>query len=874
MAKNLVIVESPGKIKTLGKVLGRDFLIKASRGHVRDLPGNKRDDRLQDPLVVGVAKDFTPAYVTVPSKKRYLDEIKRYAGSVEKVYLCPDPDREGEAIAWHLAEALKLTPEKAIRVTFDEITPRGIRAGLASPRSIDMDLVNSQQARRVLDRIVGYTLSPLLTKKIGGGHLTAGRVQSVAVRLLVEREKEIKAFKPEAYWTVSATFSFEAKSFEASLRALEGKQIVASADDLAKFKSGQGQAGMSGIVRTLIPNAAEAGAIVAALRTAAYAVSFYEVKDVLDRPYPPFATSQLQQAAAVRLGFDAKRTMRVAQQLYEGVPLGALGQVALITYMRTDSFRISQDALNECRDLIRERYGEKYLPEKPVIYRSRSGAQEAHESIRPTHLDLLPDQVRKFLNDEQYKLYKLIHDRFVACQMVPAIFETATVDIEGSGPASRNAVFRATSRFVKFDGWLAVQGGGSAVAAFAAHIEAPAADREKGDETDVNGEAEESGATGAPAKAPAAEKPSEARKPKTESSQVLPQMKVGDRPKLERIAPEEHFTQPPPRYTEASLVKKLEREGIGRPSTYAAILSRIQQVGYAEKLGAGGRAPLGATPIGILVTERLEGHFPTLMELGFTRDMEAELDKIEEAHLDWRKAVQDFYTPFAKDLEAAKKGMAGGEVQKVMTEIPCPTCGSLMEKRLSKFGYYLRCSKAPECRTTLRLDAHGNVQKKPEPQKTGLKCDLCGGDVLKSIGRFGAYLHCVNYRPRGRKGAGAGNLKPETPCPYTMRLDKSGHPLRKFAPLPTNLTCEKCGSPLVVRVSARRTRQKAQTQGRPLKPFLSCSNFPKCRNAMDLPPELAELGKLAVAQWQQMDAKNQADLGVYMRNQEPPVASG
>jgi len=634
VGKNLVIVESPGKIKTLGRVLGRDFIIKASRGHVRDLPGNRKDDNLQNPLVVGVAKDFTPSYVTMPSKKKYLDEIKRSVEGVDMVYLCPDPDREGEAIAWHLAEALKLSPAQAVRVTFDEITPRGIRAGFASPRGIDMDLVNSQQARRILDRIVGYTLSPLLTQKIGGGHLTAGRVQSVAVRLLVEREKEIKAFKSEAYWTISAKFSLADKGlpFGASLRALDGKQVVANGDDLAKFKSGQAQLGASGVVRILIANAAEAHALVAALRTASYAVSFYEVKEVFDRPYPPFATSQLQQAAAVRLGFDAKRTMRVAQQLYEGVPLGEQGPVGLITYMRTDSFRISQDALNECRDLIRQRYGEKYLPEKPVFYRSRTGAQEAHESIRPTHVELTPEQIRQHLSDEQHKLYKLIHDRFVACQMAPAVFDATTADIEARGwnlgapaspplgapassPASAGgapalpgtasdlpllgsgphiAVFRATGRVLKFDGWLAVQGGAAALAA--AHIEASTADREKGDETDEapNGETQ--------AAASAAPKPLESRKPQTEPVQVLPAMKIADRPRLEGLEPEEHFTQPPPRYTEASLVKKLEREGIGRPSTYAAILSRIQQVGYAQKFGSGGRAALGATDIGILVT--------------------------------------------------------------------------------------------------------------------------------------------------------------------------------------------------------------------------------------------------------------------------------
>jgi DNA topoisomerase-1 len=847
MAKNLVIVESPGKIKTIGKVLGRGFTVKASVGHVRDLPGTRKDDKLKDALVVGVAKDFSPYYMPLPRKAKVVEGLRAACQKAEKVYLCPDPDREGEAIAWHLAELLELTPERIVRVTFDEITPRGIRAGLAHPRSINMDLVNSQQARRVLDRIVGYTLSPLLTKSVGGGHLTAGRVQSVAVRLLVEREKEIKAFKAEAYWTVEGIFRFAGRSFEASLRALDGRQVVAGAEDLAKFKASREQMSVSGVVRTLIANAAEASEIVAALRNAAYAVRFHEVKEVEDAPYPPFATSQLQQAAAVRLRYDTRRTMRIAQDLYEGVPLGPEGPVALITYMRTDSFRISRDALDECRKYVAGRYGPQYLPENPRVYRSRAGAQEAHECIRPTDVSIRPEAVKQYLSDDQYRLYKLIHDRFVACQMQPAVFEATAADIEARGQATRNAIFRANGRVLKFDGWLAVEGG--ATATQAAHVEATAADREKGDETE-NGEEPATPDKSEPrASASVASEPrAPASGAKKSSTQVLPAMKVGDQPALETIEPVEHFTQPPPRYTEASLVKKLEREGIGRPSTYAAILSRVQDVGYAQKLGTGGRAPLAATPLGILVTERLEGHFPSILELGFTRDMEAELDKIEEAHLDWRQAVADFYGPFAKDLEKARKAITRAKPQGEKTDVPCPKCGSPMNKWLSKFGYYLKCSKAPECKATLRLDVQGRVQQPAVPQTTGLKCDLCGSDVVKSTGRFGPYLHCVNYRKKDQKDA----------CSFTMRVNKEGHPLRKFAPLATDRVCEKCGSKLVVRVAARRRNKR---------PFLSCPNFPKCRFAADLPPELAALGEQALQQWQAMDAKNKADLAVYQAHQ-------
>ncbi len=841
VAKNLVIVESPGKIKTIGKVLGKNFTVKASIGHIRDLPKGKGKGADSNNLIcAGIAKDFTPTYVNVEAKKKVIGELRKAANSAETVYLCPDPDREGEAIAWHLAEALELEPEKIVRVTFDEITPRGIKAGFAAPRKIDMDLVNSQQARRVLDRIVGYKLSDLLWQKIVRG-LSAGRVQSVAVRLLVDREKEIQAFVAECYWTVSAVFSHIGKHFDASLRAIDGKQVVSNADDLGKFKAGgMGVGGASGIVRTLIGTADEAKAIASALRIAKYLVSYYEVKEVQDRPYPPFATSQLQQAAANRLGFDAKRTMRVAQQLYEGVNLGAEGQVALITYMRTDSFRISPDALNECRDTIEKRFGAKYLPEKPNFYASRSGAQEAHECIRPTHVEMPPESLKSVLSDEQFKLYKLIYQRFIACQMVPAIFDATTADIAAQGANTRNAVFRATGRVLKFDGWLAVQGGPAAAAAAASHVDASAADREKGDELDTD---EVEGEESAKAVVPDAKAPAKAAKAeKKPGSQILPAMKTGDQPKLEKLDPEEHFTQPPPRYTEASLVKKLEREGIGRPSTYQSILSTVQDRGYAQKLGQGGRGSFMATPLARVVTESLEGHFPSIMDLGFTRDMELELDKVSDAHLDWRKAVADFYGPFSRDLANAAKNMQNTKQTSEPTDVKCPDCGSMMEKRLSQFGFYLRCSRAPECKATYRLDAQGNIQAKVGPQPTGLKCDLCGSDVVKSVGRFGAYLHCIHYADKT--------------CTYTMKLNKEGHPLRKFAPIKTDRLCEKCKSPLVVRVTSR---------GKTRRPFLSCSNFPKCRAAMDLPPELGALGDKAMAQWAEIDAKNKRDLPIFQK---------
>jgi len=827
VAKNLLIVESPGKVKTISKVLGKDFVVKASVGHVRDLPTSDKD-------AIDYKNNFQPKYVVVESRKKVIAELRKAADKAETVYLCPDPDREGEAIAWHLSEALELDPKRTVRVSFEEITPRGIKTGMSNPRQIDMDLVNSQQARRVLDRIVGYKLSNLLWEKLVRG-LSAGRVQSVALRLIAEREKEIRAFRAEEYWSVEAVFKFNGQQFDGTLRALEGKQVVNSAEDLSKFKSGgQGSVGASGIVRTLIATQSEAQDLVNALNTAKYAVSYFETKEVQDRPYPPFATSQLQQASANRLGFDAKRTMRVAQQLYEGVPLGEQGPVALITYMRTDSFRVSPDALNECRDMIGKRYGNKYLPEKPNYYASRKGAQEAHECIRPTHVEIAPEEVKKFVSEEQYKLYKLIWDRFVTSQMVPAIFDATTVDIAAEGVKTRNSVFRATGRVIKFDGWLAVQGG---AAAAASHVEASAADREKGDEADAPQEDEAGSAAAAGAK------PVEKKKPKKKpGSQLVPAMKQGDRPNLEELAPEQHFTQPPPRYTDASLVKTLEREGIGRPSTYASIISTILDRGYIERMGKGGRGSFMAAPLGEVVVDRLTGHFPSIMELGFTREMEEELDKIAEAHLDWQKVIAEFYGPFARDLEKAKKSMVSTKEKGEPTDVKCPDCAAPMEKRLSKFGFYLRCTKAPECKSTLRLDALGNIQEKIGPQPTGIVCDKCGSPVFKATGRFGPYLHCEKY--------------PEKKCDFTMKVDKQGLPVRKFSALATEKKCEKCKSPLVVRVTARGKAKQPR-------PFLSCSNFPKCRHAEDLPPDLATLGEQALAQWRENDAKNKRDQATF-----------
>ncbi|MCK6474135.1 MAG: type I DNA topoisomerase [Planctomycetes bacterium] len=882
--KALVIVESPAKVRTIKKVLGRDYVVKASVGHVRDLTKSKKKDE-KDAIVIGIAKDFEPTYETLDSKRKVLDDLRKAAKDVETVYLCPDPDREGEAIAWHLKEALNLKAEQALRVTFDELTPRGIRAGFDHPRKIDMDLVNAQQARRVLDRIVGYKLSPLLWDKISRG-LSAGRVQSVAVRLIVEREREIDEYQAQEYWKVAGRFAHAGQAFEAELRALDGRQVVSSADDLEKFRVQDDKVSVSGIQRALLGTVADAQAIVEALAGKSFEVSSYEEKEVQDRPYPPFATSQLQQAAVNKLGYDTKRTMRIAQQLYEGVPLGEAGPTALITYMRTDSFRIAPDALNECRAYVEKAFGDKYVPEKPNFYSSRKGSQDAHECIRPTNVSLAPDEVKKYLSDEQYKLYRLIWQRYVSSQLRPAVWNATTCDLAAQGAGTRNAVFRATGRVLKFEGWLVVYGGAQAVAA--THLDASAADREKGDEETDEAE----------------DKPSRKRK---KGPQILPAMKTGDKPKADGIEAGQYFTQPKARFNEASLVKTLEREGIGRPSTYATIISTIQDRGYVEKVvfrgmlevpddvkglelvsgsargvanadtgtrvtlkigkfectvpkgkqlktadpskapppsqeppfvkGTGGRGSFVPTSLGMVVNDSLVGHFDhSIMNLGFTRMMEAELDKIEEAHLDWKVVLQEFYGPFTEDLAEAKEGIVATKGKGELTDVECPECSAPMERRLNRYGLYLRCSKAPDCKGTLRLDAKGNIQAKAPNIPTGIKCDLCGSDVIRATGRFGPYLCCEKY--------------PEKQCTFTMRINKEGRPLRKFAPIPTNLTCEKCKSPMVVRITWR---------GKTRKPFLSCSAYPKCRAAQDLPEELKKEGEIALAQWRDTDARNQAD---------------
>lgn len=770
MAKFLVIVESPAKAKTIQRILGRDYMVTASMGHVRDLSSEKIGKGKDALSGVDVTNDFEPRYDVLSNKAKTVKDIIKQSERVDTIFLCPDPDREGEAIAFHLRELMidaGRDPGDFKRVTYHEITPRAINEAFRHPRDLDMNLVNSQQARRILDRVVGYKLSPLLWKKIKRG-LSAGRVQSVAVRLVSEREKEIMAFIPREYHTVAGKFS-TSEGFPAQLKFLDDKKVVCSAADLDRFDSKPKE-------YVHVANESEAKSIASkALALGTYVVSSYEEKQVKERPYPPFSTSNLQVAAAVRLGYDAKRTMSIAQQLYEGVGGSDHG---LITYMRTDSFNVGKDAQDEARDFIKGKYGDDHYPAAPNVYASKKGAQEAHECIRPTEVSLTPDDAKSKLSDEQYKLYRLIWQRFVASQMAPAVYDAVACELEPEGQKPGVMTFRATGRKIAFAGWTAVY--------------------ERDEDENAS----------------------------------LPAMAVGQKVKTTSILPEKHVTEPPPRFTDATLVKLLEKEGIGRPSTYASIIAVIQDRGYVEKAGFGGRAPFKATTLGMLVTDSLVGHFPVIMDVGFTRDMEERLDDVSEGKVGHVKVLKDFYKEFMTELAKADIAMPtkkGGEV----TTHPCPKCSEMMVKFLGRFGEFLAC---PKCKTKQNLDSDGNP-KDPDADILPITCDKCGSKMMRAKGRFGEYIKC------SAEG-----------CKFTMGLTKAGMPKRKLAAEPTKLACPKCSKPMVVRISARGKMPKP-------KPFCSCSGFPKCRHAEELPADLKSVGEEVVKQWsalRELDRRDQA----------------
>ena len=738
--KSLVIVESPAKAKTIAKYLGKNYTVKASVGHIMDLPKSR--------LGVDIEKDFEPKYIMIKGKAPVVKELKSAAKKADRILIATDPDREGEAIASHVAETIADSAKTAeiYRVLFNEITKKAILLAIEHPGKIDENKVDAQQARRVLDRLVGYQISPILWKKVRRG-LSAGRVQSVALRLICEREEEIKAFVPEEFWSLTALLEgktppkFEArllKKDEEKLRVKNNEEVQKILDDL------QGKP---------------------------YAVTKVEKKERRRNPVPPFTTSKLQQEAGRKLGFTAKRTMGIAQSLYEGVDLGKEGTIGLITYMRTDSTRVGKEAQDEARELIASKYGRDYLPEKPPVYASAKSAQEAHEAIRPTSALREPDAMMEYLEKDQYKLYKLIWNRFVASQMSSAVIEQKSDDIKAV-----YYTFRATGSTVKFPGFMAV------------YMEEKPEDLVTDDE---NGEA------------------------------VLPPLTEGETLRLIKLDPKQHFTQPPPRFSEALLVKTLEEKGIGRPSTYAAIISTIQDRHYVQKV----ENKFRPTELGILVSELLVNHFPVVMDVAFTARMEEELDKIEEGQMQWVEAVKDFYKPFNESLEKAQADMKDFKAEQIATDIACEKCGKPMVIKWGRNGQFLACSGYPDCKNTKPFvrKENGEVEAAPE-ETTDEKCPKCGSPMVVKRGRFGKFLACSRYPECNHtQGMSTGVTCPEDGVKIVERRSRFGkvfyscsnYPACKFAiwykPLPR--PCPQCGAPFLVGKYSKKTG-----------PFIACLN--------------------------------------------------
>jgi DNA topoisomerase I len=770
MARSLVIVESPAKAKTINKFLGKGFVVKASMGHVRDLP--KR--------TLGVdEKDFTPTYTALPEKKKTLAELKKAVKGVDTIFLAADPDREGEAICWHLKEELsKDTKATFRRVMFNEITKKAILEAFEHPRDIDGHKVDAQQARRILDRLVGYKISPLLWDKVRRG-LSAGRVQSVALRIIVEREREIGAFVPKEYWSlVAQLWAGDAPQFGAKLIAKNGKKIeVVSQDEMTAALADLGWE-----VSGTRPQAEGSTAVVLDVRAARIPPTPFKVvklqsQEKKKNPPPPFITSKLQQDAARALGFPVAKTMRLAQGLYEGREIGDAGTVGLITYMRTDSTRISDEAIEAVRSYIASTYGKDSLPSQPRRYKVAKSAQEAHEAIRPTSLEFAPDRVQEFLGRDEYRLYQLIWNRFVASQMESAVFDTTRADIE-AGPFT----FRATGSVLKFAGWLAVYHEGK-------DEDAPAEDQRP---ADAEGE--------------------------DEVERRLPRLAEGQDLDLRGLLPRQHFTQPPPRFSEATLVKELEENGIGRPSTYAAIISTIMDRSYAEKE----KGRFTPTELGILVNDLMVASFGDIVQVGYTARMEEELDEIEEGRVNWVDALREFQTKFESDLARARVEMRDVKREAIPTDQICDKCGKPMVLKWGRFGQFLACSGYPECKNTREI---GSIEDPdavhtdraevpaaakaakvkaaaPDPIETEAEpCQKCGRPMVLKRGRFGAFLACSGY--------------PECKTTRKITVTKDGKAEAKPDVL-LDETCPKCGSRLKIR------------QGR-FGEFTSCSNYPKCK---------------------------------------------
>jgi len=731
VAKTLVIVESPAKAKTIMKFLGSGHLVKASMGHVRDLPKSK--------IGVDEKKSFKPTYQVLPGRKKIIDELRRSAESAEAVYLAADPDREGEAICWHLAEELKAVNKKVFRVLFNEITKKAITAAMEKPGKIDRNKVNAQQARRILDRLVGYKISPLLWEKVRRG-LSAGRVQSVTVRMICDREKEREAFKPEEYWSLAARLeAAEPPPFEARLTRRDGE----------KFE---------------VKTREQMDQVLHDLTGVSFVVKEVTAKEKRRHPVPPFITSRLQQDAARRLGFTVKKTMMLAQGLYEGKDLGEIGTVGLITYMRTDSIRVADEALSQVRRFIEGRFGKAYLPDRPRAYASRKGAQDAHEAIRPTSMEFGPETVQSHLSKDEYALYLLIWNRFVASQMESAVFDTTTADI-----AAGRYTFRATGSVVKFPGFLGV------------YDDAPAPKKKDGDEEDAS---------------------ASARDEETEAAgRILPPLASGQTLRRLALKHEQHFTQPPPRFGEAMLVKALEENGIGRPSTYASILGTIQTREYVDK----DKGRFVPTELGRLVTDLLVRSFGDIVEVGYTARLEEELDEIEEGKRNWVDALKEFNGKFTKDLERANIEMRNVKTEEIPTDSVCEKCSRPMVIKWGRYGKFLACSGYPECRNTQEIHAGnaagtGENSAAPSPAIEE-SCPKCGKPMVLRKGRFGPFLACSGY--------------PECKTTRRIHVNESGK-LEATQERVLDETCPKCGQKLVVK------------HGR-FGEFTACSNYPECR---------------------------------------------
>ena len=827
---DLVIVESPAKAKTINKYLGANFKVLASYGHVRDLPRRKRKG--EDIAGVRIAEGWVPTYVVSEkdepkggSKSRFqrrtpkdiISELKREAGKANRVFLATDPDREGEAIAWHIEDELKLDDARTFRIAFNEITRSAVQSALQHPGKINMDLVRAQEARRILDRVVGYPLSGLLGKKVSRG-LSAGRVQSVAVRLIVEREREIEAFKTEEYWKLTALLSPEelragiAYTADATRSKIFAKK-KSEQDDKAEVTEDEKPTDVPAIPKPLegsflaelakwegqepaLKSEADADNYVNALQTANWTVTKIEQKDRFERPQAPFTTSTLQQQANIRLRFSASRTMQNAQKLYEGIELGGEGAVGLITYMRTDSTRVSNDALTAVRQHIQSHFGQNYLPAQPNTYASGKSAQEAHEAIRPTDLHWSPVRVQSFLTPDQFRLYQLIYNRFVASQMTPAVFAVTSVEVT-AGPG----LFKAKGEIEKFDGYRKV------LAAISR-------------KEDV----------------------------------ILPPLKDGQALARLDLFSSQHFTKPPARFNEASLVKALEKEGIGRPSTYATIIETIQRRGYVKQMDR----KFHANDIGKVVTDLLVAHFTKVMDPKFTSHFEEELDQIERKEIQYEAVLNEFWGPFSEALKQAEENMPkksgeetgekcpkcgqplvkryskkngrefiscsgwkkdgtgcdyvkrpeGEEAPKILEDIKCPTCGKPMVQRVGFRGApFLGCSGYPECKTTMKLTADGKAEITAKP--TDFKCEKCGSPMVIRTNRRGVqFLACSAY-PK---------------CKNACDLDANGQPVK---PPDTGIVCEKCSQPMVIKRGPRG-------------PFLSCSGYPNCKNAKPITAELKE----------------------------------